>query len=264
MWARSSRRVTGPVVARLAGSISKGDPASHRAQSLSPRRMTLILAALTSSGDPICAPGPCCVPKPPLITPPAPMSARRLGVSTYRADSVTPSGPIRNLRIRPSPSNQWVALPLARRNLAPPLRNSVPARSAGAWPRMRVMGRGARSWSRSAKAILQSAATAADAAAAARSGVNGRASIAPAPSSTCRRRGSERVAMGRLLRKGGQSMSMVWAPPPGARSKATSAQLGARRLMRALLEKATGSVGMPNGFRVSLPVPLRSWNSLIP
>ena len=102
--------------------MAKGEPASHRAQSRSPRRMTLILAPLTSSGEPMCTPGPGRVPKPPLITALAAVSARRLGVSMKRAARVAlPSARVK-ARIRPSPSNQWVASPPGRRNFAPPLR----------------------------------------------------------------------------------------------------------------------------------------------
>ncbi len=102
--------------------MTRGDPASHRAQSSSPIGSTEMFAALVSSAEPIRAPGPATVPKPGVITAPAAVSRRRLGVSAKRASRVARLSSMRKARIRPSPSNQWVAFPPGRRNLPEPLR----------------------------------------------------------------------------------------------------------------------------------------------
>ena len=114
--------------------MARGAPPSHRAQTSSPATMTAVLAELASSFEPIRARASPGVPKPGVTTAPISLSQRRLGVSAKRASSVTRPSLTRKARIRPSPSNQWVADPPGRRNLPGPLRNRVPVKSAGARP----------------------------------------------------------------------------------------------------------------------------------
>ena len=75
-------------------SMAKGDPPSHRAQTLSPAAMTEVLAALTSSLLSILASARPAEPKPGTIMAPAAASWRRLGVSAKRAWAVARPSPI--------------------------------------------------------------------------------------------------------------------------------------------------------------------------
>ena len=187
---RSSRRVTNPRVDRSEAAMASGAPPSHRAQTASPASMTAVLAELASSVPPTRARASPTVPKPGVTTASISLSQRRLGVSAKRASSVTWPSLIRKARIRPSPSNQWVAEPPGRRNLAGPLRNRVPLRLSGARPWTSRRTRGAMSASTSTVARAQSAAASWAAIARTVSGVTTAAESAAAPIRKLRREAS--------------------------------------------------------------------------
>ena len=252
---RSSRRVTNRRDDRSDAAMAMGEPPSHSAQTSSPAVITAVLAALASSFEPMRARASPAVPKPGVTTASISLSKRRLGVSANFASSVTRPSRTLKARIRPSPSNQCVALPPGRRNLPGPLRNSVPSSPVGTRPCTSRMARGATSTSRSAVASAQSALACMAAIARTVSGVTMVADRAATPINMFRRdrciwnpqdgavaaSSSEPVipaqAGTRGKRQASQRMTMVWAVAPETSNRARS-QLAGPMLPTALLEKA--------------------------
>ena len=131
---RSSRQATGPRVSRVSGCTSMAEPPSQSANTRSPSLTTAVLAVLKSS---LLRTGTALgmyVPAAPTRNLPARCSCTNLLVATMRAVCVTLPPPIRQARIRPSPSNQCSYRTPARSNNPGPLRYSVPVKLRGQRP----------------------------------------------------------------------------------------------------------------------------------